>query len=62
LIDILNELAKPGLDPREKFEAFSFSEGINAIKDLHIGMILPGIVTNITAFGAFAGAMIVMTF
>ena len=53
LNDILNELAKPGLDPREKFEAFSFSEGVNAITDLHVGMILPGIVTNITAFGAF---------
>lgn len=53
LNDILNELAKPGLDPREKFEAFSFSEGINAIKDLHVGMTLPGIITNITAFGAF---------
>lgn len=53
LNDILNELAKPGLDPREKFETFSFSEGINAITDLHVGMVLPGIVTNITAFGAF---------
>jgi len=53
LNDILNELAKPGLDPREKFEAFSFSEGINAISDLHVGMTLPGIITNITAFGAF---------
>ncbi len=53
LNDILNELAKPGLDPREKFETFSFSDGINAITDLHVGMTLPGIVTNITAFGAF---------
>ena len=53
LNDILNELAKPGLDPREQFEAFSFSEGINAISDLYAGMILPGIITNITAFGAF---------
>ena len=53
LNDILNELAKPGLDPREQFEAFSFSDGINAITDLHIGMTLPGIITNITAFGAF---------
>lgn len=53
LNDILNELAKPGLDPREQFEAFSFSEGINAITDLHVGMTLPGIITNITAFGAF---------
>ncbi|SKB33254.1 Tex family protein [Daejeonella lutea] len=53
LNDILNELAKPGLDPREQFEAFTFSDGINAITDLHVGMTLPGIVTNITAFGAF---------
>jgi uncharacterized protein len=53
LNDILKELAKPGLDPREQFEAFSFSEGINAISDLHVGMTLPGIITNITAFGAF---------
>ncbi|WP_395808836.1 Tex family protein [Daejeonella sp.] len=53
LNDILNELAKPGLDPRDQFEAFSFSDGINAITDLHVGMLLPGIITNITAFGAF---------
>lgn len=53
LNDILNELAKPGRDPREQFEAFSFTEGINAITDLHVGMKLPGIITNITAFGAF---------
>lgn len=53
LKDILNELAKPGRDPREQFEAFSFTDGINEIKDLRIGMKLPGIVTNITNFGAF---------
>jgi uncharacterized protein len=53
LNDIMAELAKPGRDPREKFEAFSFTEGINAISDLKVGMKLPGIVTNITAFGAF---------
>ncbi|WP_104384229.1 Tex family protein [Sphingobacterium sp. HMA12] len=53
LNDILHELAKPGLDPREKFEAFSFTEGVNSISDLRIGMKLPGIVTNITNFGAF---------
>lgn len=53
LQDILSELAKPGLDPREKFEAFSFTDGINTISDLRIGMKLPGIVTNITNFGAF---------
>jgi len=53
LQDIMSELAKPGRDPREGFEAFSFTEGVNEIKDLHPGMKLPGIVTNITAFGAF---------
>ncbi|RZK50733.1 MAG: RNA-binding transcriptional accessory protein [Pedobacter sp.] len=53
LQDILNELAKPGRDPREQFEAFSFAEGINAIGDLKSGMELKGIVTNITNFGAF---------
>ena len=53
LTDIISELAKPGLDPREKFEAFEFAAGVNNIKDLRIGMTLPGIVTNITNFGAF---------
>ena len=53
LRDILTELAKPGLDPREQFEQFSFTEGVNSVSDLRIGMKLPGIVTNITAFGAF---------
>ena len=53
LTDILAELAKPGRDPREQFEAFEFTEGVNEIKDLRIGMKLPGIVTNITNFGAF---------
>lgn len=53
LNDIMAELAKPGRDPREQFEAFSFTEGVNAIGDLKIGMKLPGIVTNITNFGAF---------
>lgn len=53
LNDIMAELAKPGLDPRDKFEAFSFTEGVNKISDLKIGMKLPGIVTNITNFGAF---------
>ena len=53
LNDIMSELAKPGLDPREQFEAFSFTDGVNTISDLRIGMKLPGIVTNITAFGAF---------
>ncbi|RYD71620.1 MAG: S1 RNA-binding domain-containing protein, partial [Sphingobacteriales bacterium] len=53
LNDILKELAKPGRDPREAFEAFSFTDGVNEIADLKIGMKLPGIVTNITNFGAF---------
>jgi len=53
LTDIISELAKPGLDPREKFEAFEFADGVNNIKDLRVGMTLPGIVTNITNFGAF---------
>ncbi len=53
LKDILEELGKPGRDPRNKFEVFQFEEGINEIKDLKIGMELPGIVTNITQFGAF---------
>lgn len=53
LNDILSELEKPGRDPREKFEVFSFQEGVNEIKDLKIGMTLPGIVTNVTNFGAF---------
>lgn len=53
LNDIMAELAKPGRDPREQFEAFSFTEGVNEINDLKAGMKLPGIVTNITNFGAF---------
>ena len=53
LNDIMAELAKPGRDPREQFEAFSFAEGINEIADLKVGMKLSGIVTNITNFGAF---------
>ena len=53
LKDILSELGKPGRDPREKFEVFSFAEGVHSIDDLHEGMRLPGIVTNVTAFGAF---------
>jgi uncharacterized protein len=53
LTDILSELEKPGRDPRQTFEFFSFTEGVNAIKDLKVGMKLPGIVTNVTNFGAF---------
>jgi uncharacterized protein len=53
LRDIMDELTKPGRDPRAEFSAFSFTEGVNDIKDLHEGMKLPGIVTNVTKFGAF---------
>ncbi len=53
LKDIIQELAKPGRDPRMTFDLFEFSSQVNRIEDLHEGMILPGIVTNITAFGAF---------
>jgi uncharacterized protein len=53
LTDIVTELEKPGRDPRQTFEIFSFTDGVNTINDLKIGMSLPGIVTNVTAFGAF---------
>ncbi len=53
LNDIMAELARPGRDPREKFDLFEFEAGVNSIDDLSEGMVLPGIVTNITAFGAF---------
>jgi len=53
LKDILDELAKPGRDPRESFSAFAFADGIKEVKDIKPGMKLPGIVTNVTAFGAF---------
>ena len=53
LSDIMNELAKPGRDPRQGIKVFEFAEGIYSINDLVVGMVLPGIVTNITNFGAF---------
>ena len=53
LRDIMEELAKPGRDPREDFEEFAFESGVEKIEDLRAGMKLPGIVTNVTAFGAF---------
>lgn len=53
LTDIMNELAKPGRDPREKFELFEFDKNVNSMNDLRQGMVLDGIVTNITNFGAF---------
>ena len=52
LEDIMQELAKPGRDPRPEFTPFSFAD-VHAIGDLSVGMVLPGIVTNVTAFGAF---------
>jgi protein Tex len=53
LEDIVAELARPGRDPRPSFERFSYAEGVDKISDLRPGMKLPGLVTNITAFGAF---------
>ncbi len=53
LADIMDALAKRGLDPREKAKAFSFDASVHEIEDLRAGMVLPGIVSNITAFGAF---------
>ncbi|MGE4568578.1 MAG: Tex family protein [Bacteroidales bacterium] len=53
LTDIMEELSKPGRDPRTRIEIFSFSSEIHAIEDVKPGMILPGIVTNITNFGCF---------
>jgi uncharacterized protein len=48
----MNELAKPGRDPREQLESFEFGN-VHKIEDLSVGLVLPGIVTNITAFGCF---------
>ncbi|MBU1995536.1 MAG: S1 RNA-binding domain-containing protein, partial [Candidatus Omnitrophica bacterium] len=53
LQDIKSELVKPGRDPREPFQIFTFKEGVERIEDLSPGMKLPGVITNITAFGAF---------
>jgi len=53
LQDILSELARPGRDPRAAFEVFSFAEGVTRLDDLTPGMHIPGIVTNVTKFGAF---------
>ena len=51
--DILEELGRPGRDPRKKFALASFAEGVNEIEDLKTGMVLEGAVTNVTKFGAF---------
>jgi protein Tex len=53
LKDILQELAKPGRDPRSRFEVFQFDESVHSMEDLREGMVLPGIITNVTNFGAF---------
>ncbi len=53
ILDIISELSKPGRDPRRKFEPFQYQEGVEKPEDLKPGMRLPGIVTNVTAFGAF---------
>jgi uncharacterized protein len=53
LRDILNELEKPGRDPREQLSVFEYDDRIRSVDDLHEGMVLNGVVTNITAFGAF---------
>ncbi len=53
LTDILNELEKPGIDPREKAKVFTFNQNIKTINDLRIGQLLPGIVNNVTNFGCF---------
>lgn len=53
LKDIMRELEKPGLDPRARFEVFEFDKSVSKIEDVQAGMVLSGIVTNITAFGAF---------
>ncbi|NLH51350.1 MAG: S1 RNA-binding domain-containing protein, partial [Bacteroidales bacterium] len=53
LTDIMNELARPGRDPRKSFEIFEFDKNVHEMADLRPGMILPGIVTNITKFGVF---------
>ncbi len=53
LTDIMNELAKPGRDPREQFDLFAFDSNVRDITDLHVGMELTGVVVNIAAFGCF---------
>ena len=53
LTDIMDSLNKRGLDPREQAKVFAFDPNVHEIEDLHVGMLLPGLVTNITAFGAF---------
>ncbi len=53
VVDILAELAKPGRDPRSEFRVAAFAEGVNELDDLKPGMVLEGVITNVTHFGAF---------
>lgn len=53
IVDIINELAKPGRDPRAEFRAVKFNDSVSEIEDLKLGMILEGVITNVTHFGAF---------
>ncbi len=53
LTDIMQELAKPGRDPRQQLKPFSFSDSVKELEDVRVGMVLPGIITNITNFGCF---------
>jgi uncharacterized protein len=53
LSDIMNELDKPGLDPRKAIQTFSFDKNLKTFDDLRVGMVVPGIVSNITDFGCF---------
>ena len=59
LNDILEELEKPGRDPRSKVETFEFNSAVKTIDDLSEGMVLPGIVTNITNYGCFVDVGII---
>lgn len=53
VVDIIAELAKPGRDPRREFRAAHFDEGVNSLEDLKVGMVLEGVISNVTRFGAF---------
>ncbi|MCB2229097.1 RNA-binding transcriptional accessory protein [bacterium] len=53
LQDIMAELARPGRDPRAEYESFTFDDSVSSMEDVKVGMVLPGVVTNVTAFGAF---------
>ncbi|TWT83921.1 hypothetical protein CA13_53950 [Planctomycetes bacterium CA13] len=53
IVDIISELAKPGRDPRSEFRAVKFDDAVNSMEDLKVGMVLEGVITNVTHFGAF---------